>query len=115
MEVSFLLSLDELYTLIALTPEVSKAGRRFCDEALSGAEICDLSGLVEKKLAHRMEDELVIEPVLRMVCGAISKADSAEVNGEAWSICSPWVALQCEKYAYHEDHWKITPVKEADS
>jgi len=112
MDVSFILSSDELYTLIYLAPEVSAAGRRFSDEALEGAEICDLSGLVEKNLAHRVGDELDLEPVLRMVAGAVSNADSAEFHGNVWSIRSPWVSLLCERYAYHENSWKITPLKE---
>jgi len=112
MDVSFILSSDELYTLIFLATETSEAGQKFSDEALAGAEICDLSGLVEKNLARRVEDELDLEPVLRMVANAISNADSADLRGEVWDISSPWVSLLCERYAYHENHWKITPLKE---
>lgn len=113
MDVSFILSSDELYTLIFLTPEVTEAGRRFSDEALSDAIVCDLSGLVEKNLARRVKDELDLEPVLRLVADAVSNADSVEFNGEIWSIRSARLSLLCQRYAYHENHWKITPLKEA--
>ena len=113
MDVSFILSSDELYTLIFLAPEVSGAARSFCDEALPDAIICDLSGLVEKNLARRVEEELDLEPVLRLIAKAISHADYVEFHGDVWSICSAWISLLCEKYAYHDNHWKITPLKEA--
>jgi hypothetical protein len=113
MDVSFILSMDELYTLMLLAPKISENGRRFINEALADAEICDLSGLVEKSLARRIEDELDLEPVLRLVADALSNADNAQLIGEVWSIRSPWVSLLCERYTYHENHWKITPVKEA--
>ena len=113
MDVSFILSSDELYTLMFLAPEISEAGRSFINKALTGAEICDLSGLVEKSLARRVEDELDLEPVLRLIADALSNAGNARLNGEVWSISSPWVSLLCEKYTYNDNHWKITPVKEA--
>jgi len=113
MEVSFILSSDEVLTLMSLAPELTEAGQRFKDEALSDAKICDLSGLVDKNLAHRINDELDIDPVIRMISSAISRADKIEPQGDTWHIQSPWAALLCEKYPYHENHWKITPVKEA--
>jgi len=112
MEVSYILSSDELFTLISLNQDLSGAGQKFCYEALENATICDLSGLVEKKLAQQMEDELNLEPVLRMVSTAISQADSAEQQNNIWKINSPWLALLCMKYEYQENHWKVTPVKE---
>lgn len=112
MDVSFILSSDELYTLMLLAPEISENGRRFIDEALAGAKICDLSGLVEKNLARRVDDELDLEPVLRLIADSISNAGNAQPDAEVWNISSPWVSLVCERYAYHENHWKITPVKE---
>jgi len=115
VDVSFILSSDELYTLISLAPQVSDAGQKFYTDALSGAIICDLSGLVKKKLAHHIEDEIDIEPVLRMVSDAISQADSIETDKGVWKIKSPWVSLVCERYVYHENHWKITPVKGGES
>jgi len=115
VDVSFILSSDELYTLISLAPQLSNAGQQFYTDALSGAIICDLSGLVEKKLAHRIEDEIDVEPVLKMISDAISKADSIETENGVWKIKSPWVALVCERYIYHENHWRITPVKDKEA
>jgi len=116
MDVSFILSAEEFFTLISLVPDATEAGQQFRNEVLGGAEICDLSGLIEKNMARRVEDELVLEPVLRMISSAVAKADSAEVHNGIWSIRSPWVELRCEKYLYHKNHWKITPVntKETD-
>jgi hypothetical protein len=115
MDVSFILSSDELYTLISLIPDVTNDGQQFINRALCGADICDLSGLVDKKLAHRIEEEIDIEPVVRMVASAIAKADSIEYDEGVWNIKSSWVALICEKYVYNDNHWKITPLKENKS
>jgi len=110
MDVSFILSADELYTLISLIPDMTISGKHFCDEALAGAEICDLSGLIHKNMAKQVEDELELEPVLRMISSAVSKATSAEHHDGIWSIRSEWIDLRCEKYPYHDNHWKVTPV-----
>jgi len=110
MEVSFILSNDELYTLLKIAKEKTKAGKRFIDEALHDAKLCDLSGLIEKKLARSTNGDLELEPVLRMVTDAISRATSAELQEEVWNIRSPWVDLLCENYPYHEGHQRITPV-----
>jgi len=110
MEVSFILSSDELYTLILLSGEMTEAGQQFCDKTLHDAQANDLSGLIEKNLAKKVEDELELEPVLRMISSAISQADNTELNNGVWSIRSPWVDLRCEKYQFNENHWKITPV-----
>lgn len=111
MKVSFILSADEVFTLASLTSEHTEAGRYFLDEVLTGAEICDLTGLVEKKLARQVGGEIELSPVLRMVAGALSRADSAARHGEAWEVRSPWVTLLCEKYIYRDKHFKITPVE----
>jgi len=114
MDVSFLFTDDELYTLISLAPGSSEAGRRFMAEALPGAAACDLSGLVGKNLARRVGNELALTPVVRMMSDAIARADSADLRGEKWEIRSPWVSLLCENYAYKKGTWKITPIKEAE-
>lgn len=110
MDISFILSAEELFTLMSLESGTSDAGLHFIDEALGGTEICDLSGLVDKGLARTADDELVLEPVLRMIISALSKASGAERNSGGWRIRSPWVELHCEMYQYNNNHWKITPV-----
>jgi hypothetical protein len=115
MDVSFILSSDELYTLISLIPDATSDGQGFVKEALVGAVICDLSGLVNKKLANHIEEEIDIEPVVRMVISAIAKANSVKHNEGVWTIKSSWIALICEKYFYNDNHWKITPLKEIKS
>ena len=111
MEVSFILKTDELYTLMSLIPERTEAGKKLYNEALSGASACDLSGLVEKNLAQFIENELVIDPVLRMISSALSIADSVVLYDEVWYIESKWIDLKLEQYKYNEDHWRITPLK----
>jgi len=115
MDVSFILSSNELYTLISLASDTTKASQQFCEDALSGAEICDLSGLIEKGLAREFGDGLELEPVLRMIAGALSKADRATYHEAAWDIRSQWVNLLCEKYPFNENHWKITPVNSKEA
>jgi len=115
MEVSYILSSDELYTIIIHDQDFSDAGRKFCNEALNNATICDLTGLIEKKLAQQREDELELEPVLKMISIAISKANSAEQQNNIWIVTSPWITLLLKQYKHQENHWKITPVKEAQN
>jgi len=110
MDVSYILSADELFTMLSLIPDRSEAGYRVCDEVLSGAYICDLSELVEKRMARRIGNELEIEPVIHMLSNAIAKADYAENVDGIWNIRSPWVSLLCERYPYRKNNWKLTPV-----
>ena len=109
MDVSFILSADELFTLLSLYPEQSKAGRSFADAALQDAALCDLSGLTEKNLARLAGGELDLAPVIGMVADAIAHADSAEERDGVWNVSAPDIILRCEKYAYREETWKITP------
>jgi hypothetical protein len=113
MDVAFLFSNDELFTMISLMPSHTEAGQRFFESALGSAEMCDLSGLVDKKLARFVGNEIALEPAVRMVADAIARADSAEYNENVWVIHSPWVSLQCENYTYREGYWKVTPFEEA--
>ena len=84
MDISILLSKNELFTLISLEQNHSEAGRRFAEAALAGAERCDLSGLAERKLAKRVgADGLELAPVVRMIADALAHADEAEERGGA--------------------------------
>ena len=112
MDVSFLLSADELFTLMSLSTSRTGSGQLFADEALAGAGLDDLSGLVDKKLARRFGEELELMPVVRMISDALSRAEGIERSGETWNVRSPWVSLRCERYLYNEGLWKITPVME---
>ena len=112
MEISFVLSADELFTLMSASPECTKAGRNFSDQALIGAKICDLSGLVDKKLARRAEDELALSPVMRMLTDTLTGAESAVPCDNGWEIRSPWITVRCEIYPYREGHFRIIPMKE---
>ena len=115
MDISFILSTDEIFTLMSLFPDQTEHGKRFTAEALQGAKICDLSSLAEKKLARLINGNLELAPAVRMVGNAIAQADSASINDDAWDISSPWISLKCEKYPYKEGFWKITPVEEVIS
>ena len=112
MEVSFILTTDELFTLITEMKGKTEAGKEFEKKALSGAVLCDLAGLAEKKLACIKEDEIELVPVMRMIIDAISNAEKIECHGSYWEVCSAWVTLRCEKYLHNENHWKISPIKE---
>jgi hypothetical protein len=112
MDVSFILSADEIYTLMSYANNPSEAGRKFADAVLSEAKLCDLNGLVEKQLAKHIAGELDLAPVIRMVADALACADRSELHGDVWNIQSSWVSLRCEKYPYKEKHYKITPLKE---
>ena len=112
MDVSFILSTDELFTLISLMGSQSEAGRVFIEKALTGAQRCDLSILAEKNHARIEGDELELAPVMRMLIDAISNAERAEYNGSFWEIDSGWVSLQCEKYPFMEEHWKLSPINQ---
>ena len=112
MNVSFILSDDELFSLLSLFEEPSECGKLFMTQALISAESCDLSILTDKKLAKLINDQLEIEPVVRMVIDAIACADNAENHNDIWHIRSPWISLICEKDPYHEGQWKITPCEE---
>jgi len=113
MDVSFILSTDELFTLISQMSNQTQAGKAFVDKALAGAQISDLSMLPEKNLARVDGEELTLAPVVQMLIDAISNASRAEYNGKHWEIDSGWVILQCERYPFIEEHWKLTPKKGA--
>lgn len=112
MEISFLLSGDELLTLISVNSEITKAGQHFITNALEGSEICDLLSLADKNLAKSINDELEIEPVVRMIADALAHADSSELKDDSWDIKSELINLKCQKYPYRDGYWKVTPVEE---
>jgi len=114
MEVSFILSKDELYTLISIMGERTVAGKRFVEQALTDAVLCDLSGLADKALGRTTKDGIELETVTRMIVDAIAKADRAELFGEIWKIDAPWLSLECECCQYREGHWKVTPIRGAE-
>jgi len=111
MEVSFILSTDEIFTLISSMETQTEAGKEFVNKALPGARVCDLSGLAEKKLAVIKEDEIELVPVMRMIIDAIANAETVKCQDNYWEICSEWVILRCENYPYKEDHWELSPIK----
>jgi len=111
MEVSFILSKDELLTLIVSMPELSEAGEKFVEKALFDAEINDLSGLFEKNMAKQSGDEIELEPIVQMIVDSIATADSCELNDDTWIINSPWLLLECTKNPYLDNSWKITPIE----
>jgi len=114
MDVSFVLSADELFTLISQMNKQTEAGKTFVEKALKNAEICDLSNLEEKNLAGIGGDELILVPVMHMLINAISNATGAEDKDSYWEIDSDWVTLHCERYPYKEEHWILSPIKGAE-
>ena len=112
LEVSFILSDDEVFSLMSLFPDRSVAGQGFMDEALGGAVVCDLSGLVGKGLARVAGGQLELVPVVRMVADALARGDSVSRRGEVWDVRSKWVSLVCERYLFRDGHWKISPYDE---
>ena len=117
LEVSFMLSRDELYTLVLLSGEPTEAGKYFISEALAGASPDDLSGLIEKKMAHGHGEKIVVEPVIRMLGASICKAEKIDFinlgneSGGTYVVCSPWIKIRCEPYPRIENCLKLTPEK----
>jgi hypothetical protein len=60
MDVSFILSTDELFTLISKVNNQTQAGCVFLKTALAGAQESDLSMLAEKNLARIDGEELIL-------------------------------------------------------
>ena len=113
MDVSFIFSADELLTLTSQIPGATEAGRLFCAEALSRAEVCGLNGLVEKKMAKYIANgDMELTPVVRMLTEAMARPEKIEWIENGWIVRSPWIAFKCEKYPYKENHYAITPMKE---
>ena len=110
MDIAFILSADEIITLLSQFPDHTEAGERFISNALPNALFCDLSSLAEKNLAALTDGKLELAPALRMAIDAIARAESADNNDGVWDIRSLWVFLRCEEYSYNEGYWKITPV-----
>lgn len=112
MDVSFILSANEIFTLMQLIPSHTEAGQLFIKEALVGAEACDLAGLIERDLARCVRDEISLEPIIRMVADTIALAESAQVHEGVWKISAPWLSLICKPDRYRKGHFIITPVQE---
>lgn len=112
MDVSFILSANEVFTLMQLIPSHTEAGQLFAKEALAGAEVCDLAGLIERDLARCVRGEINLEPIIRMVADTIALAESAQVHEGVWKISAPWLSLICKPDRYRKGHFMITPVQE---
>ena len=116
MDVSYIFSADELFTLISLIPDRSDAGQRFCEDALADAALCSLDGLGAKKMAKQHPgNQLELAPVIRMITETLAKAESLERIKNGWLLRSPWITVSCEAYPHLERHYLITPLEEAAS
>ena len=112
MDVSYILSGDELFTLMSLVSNHTDAGKLFLAEVLSDAECCDLEGLAQKKMAKYCPDgQMELAPVIRMLSESLACADKAEQQENGWLVSSPWVNVSCEVYPHKEKHFKLTPIK----
>ena len=112
MDISFILSADEIFTLMSLFPEHTEAGKRFINDALVQAKPCDLSSLAEKKMTRLTGGDYELAPVVRMIADSMARADSSDFIEGVWYIRSPWILLRCEEYPYRERHWRISPLYE---
>ena len=115
MEVSFLMSCDEVFTIISLMPNRTPPGERFIRVALAGAKECGLQNFVGKNMARLTDDGYVLDPVIKMIADAMARPDSATFEDEVWLIKSPWISLTCEKCSTRVGHLKITPVTAIDN
>jgi len=115
MDISFILSTDEIFTLMSIARMRSAEGEAFITEALADAEICDLSGLVEKKFARYTNGELSIDPIVRMIADSLAMAESIAIREESWFVNAPWVSLIIQVCEYRKDHWKITPIQKGEA
>ncbi|MCL2820285.1 MAG: hypothetical protein FWD38_05580 [Oscillospiraceae bacterium] len=113
MDISFIFTADEIFTLASMINNHSPAGKEFIGNALTDAQICDLSSLAEKEHAQINGDKLELEPVIRMVFDTVTKAVRVVNVDDYWMIYSNRLTLKCEKYRFKENSWKISPIKGA--
>lgn len=114
MDVLFLFSRDELYTLIC-GHKLTDAGQRFVDTVLEGAKKDALSHIVEKRFAVRRGETILLEPVISMLIESIAKADTFSGDASLCELTSPWVSVRCETDPHAQDGFKLTPLPGAGS
>ena len=113
MDVSYILSADELFTLMSLFPDHSEAGKAFVADALRDAKICGLDEPVKKEMAKIYPSgEIELSPIIRMLTDALAHASDVRQTENGWICHSPWITVKCDVYAYKEGHYKLTPIKD---
>ena len=106
-------SADELFTLVSMIEDHSEPGKQIIDEALHDAEPCELSGLIEKKMAKKSESDIIeVAPIIKMIIEAIAHAESVKRNDIDWEIKSQWVDLKLEAYPFRDEYFRITPINQ---
>lgn len=108
LNVSFLFSRDELYTLVKKY-DLSDAGKAFMDKVLLDAREDDLSGFVQKQLAKAQDGKILLEPVICMIAESIASAIEFWEKDGCYEIKSEWVALKCCLDTKIPDGLKIMP------
>lgn len=112
MDVSYIMSVDEIFTLMMLIPEHTAPGEQFISEALTGADNCALDELEGKKMAKRTDDgRIELAPVISMFIETLAKASAVERAESGWIVRSQWITLHCEPYPYKDKHYILTPMK----
>jgi hypothetical protein len=112
MTVSFILSIDEIYTLMSLVPEHTDAGSRLLAEVFAGGKTDGLTELIDKKLAHNINGTLELTPALRMIAFTLARPEELIAKQGFYLVRSAWIKLKLEKYTYKDGHYRITPLKE---
>ena len=132
MDISYIFSKDELYTLVyalqnvktaqSETAEDKSAGEMNAGEKpimpdfLQNAQLCDLARLAEKDMVKLYEDgQAEISPIIRMLIDAIAFPDNAENSKQGWVFKSNWITVKCETYPYKDNHYKLTPLNPTPS
>lgn len=111
IEISFIMSRDELYTLILLNGEPSEWGKNFVETELGGAQKNNLLNLADKRMASFRDGKLFIEPVIRMMGAAICKTYKTEKMDGVYIIYSQWINIRYEIYSQIEGYVRLTPIK----
>ncbi len=109
LEIAFIISKNELFTLLQNTSQLSDSGIAFVKQVLNRSQIDDLNGLVEKKLAYIREGEVWIQPVIRMLVAGIARANGFESIDNGWRFDSLGMYIECLNYEHHPDHIKLIP------
>ena len=110
MDISYIFSADELFTLVSAmfnNPE----GENSVPEFLKDAKACDLDRLVKKGMAKTFSNgEIELTPIVNMLIDALAFPDNIQEINTGFIFESNWIKVKCETYPFNENHYKLTPI-----
>jgi hypothetical protein len=111
LDVSYILSFDELLTLLTLAKTQTNECRHFADSVLTDAKLIPLNGLITKGLATRIDGKIRIDTVLRMLIDTIATAETIEERKECWHLKGEHINVNIALYPHIARHIKIIPIQ----